>query len=213
MSSLGAPVRAARRDHFAARSWKMALVCMAAALLAGCATPARTGPSLLMLAKNIGSPKPGHARVVVLRRHEFATLFDVGWMVHIDQAPIGDLKTGTFVYRDVPAGTHKLTFARPGDLFRASHQEFAATSAATYFIRLEMNEKGRMVTGAGSQGLAGLFISSAIAAAVDERGLFDFVPLDEATAQQEIAQLRLADPPAPTPSRAPAAPAAPARPD
>src|SRR5262245_40001186 len=84
MSISGAPVWPARRGHFAARSWKMALVCMAAALLAGCATPARNGPSLLMLAKNIGSPKPGYARVVVLRRHEFANLFDVGWQVHID---------------------------------------------------------------------------------------------------------------------------------
>ena len=171
----------------------MALAVIAAAMLAGCAGPARNGPSLLMLAKSVGSPKPGHTRIVVLRRQEFRNLFDVGWKVHIDEAPIGDLKTGTFVYRDVAAGQHKLTFARPGDFSRASHHTFTAASARTYFFRLEMNEKGRMVTGAGSTGLAGLFVSSAIAAAVDERGFFDFVPLDDATAHSEIASMRLAE--------------------
>src|SRR5260370_40426254 len=76
----------------------------------------------------------------------------------VDGAPMGDLKTGTFVYRDRPAGSHKLTFERPGDLFRESHQEFAAAAGRTYFSRLEMNAKGRLVMAARSQaGPAGVF--------------------------------------------------------
>jgi hypothetical protein len=31
--------------------------------------------------------------------------------------------------------------------------------------------------------VAGLLVSSAVSAAADERGLFDFIPLDEAAAQ------------------------------
>jgi hypothetical protein len=42
-------------------------------------------------------------------------------------------------------------------------------------------------------GLAGWFLSSAVADAVDERGLFDFTPLDEGTARLEMANLHLAD--------------------
>jgi hypothetical protein len=107
---------------------------------------------------------------------------------------MGDLKTGTFVYRDRPAGSHKLTFERPGDLSRESHQEFAAASGRTYFFRLEMNQKGRLVMAASSQaGLAGLFISSAMSAAADERGLFDFTPLEDAAAREALADLRLAE--------------------
>jgi hypothetical protein len=57
-----------------------------------------------------------------------------------------------------------------------------------------MNEKGRLVMAAGSQaGLAGLFISSAMSAAVDKRGLFDFTPLDDAAAGEVLADLHLAE--------------------
>ena len=81
-----------------------------------------------------------------------------------------------------------------GTYFRESHQEFAAAAGRTYFSRLEMNAKGRLVMAASSQaGLAGLFISSAMSAAADERGLFDFTPLEDAAAREALADLRLAE--------------------
>jgi hypothetical protein len=46
---------------------------------------------------------------------------------------MGDFKTGTFVYSDRPKGPHKLTFERPGDLSRKSHQVFVGESRRTYF--------------------------------------------------------------------------------
>lgn len=191
-------VRVARGIFFlletATKSWRPAVASVAIALVAGCAGPTRTGASLDTLTKTAGAPKAGQARIVVLRDKGYAGLFDAGWKVHLDGVPMGDLKTGTFVYRDRPAGPHQLTFARPADMSRASYHQFAAAPARTYVFRLEMNEKGRMVQAMGvSAGLAGQLVSSAISAAADERGFFDFVPLDDATARQAIADIRLAD--------------------
>jgi hypothetical protein len=178
----------------AMKSWRLPLAMVALTIAVGCAGPTRTGATFDTLTQTIKAPKAGNARVVVLRDKAFPGLFDIGWQVRLDGAPVGDLKTGTFVYRDRPAGSHKLTFERPGDLFRESHQEFAVASGRTYFFRLEMNEKGRLVMAASSQaGLAGLFISSAMSAAADERGLFDFTPLENAAASEALADLRLAE--------------------
>jgi hypothetical protein len=163
-------------------------------LAAGCAGPTRTGPTFDALAQTIKAPKGKNARIVVLRDKAFPGIFDVGWQARLDGAPMEDLKTGTFVYRDVPAGAHKLTFERGGDLSRESHQEFVAASGHTHFFRLELNGKGALVMAASSQaGLAGLFISSAMSAAADERGLFDFTPLDGSAAGEALADLRLAE--------------------
>jgi hypothetical protein len=146
------------------------------------------------LTQTVKAPKAGKARVVVLRDKAFPGLFDTGWQAQLDGIALGDLKTGTFVYQDLPAGSHRLAFARPGDLSRESHHEFAAVSGHTYYFRLEMNEKGRLVMAASSQGgIAPLFIASAVAAAADERGLFDFTPLEDAAARVALADLRLAE--------------------
>ena len=63
----------------------------------------------------------------------------------------------------------------------------------TYYFRLDMNEKGRWISSSGAvAGLTGMLVSSAISAGADERGLFDFTPLDEAAAQAAMYELRLA---------------------
>jgi hypothetical protein len=112
----------------------------------------------------------------------------------LDEAPTGDLKTGTFVYRDLPVGSHKLFFARPLELFRGSQQEFSAAPGRTYFFRLDMNDKGKWIAASGViAGVAGIVASSAVSAAADERGLFDFTPLDEAAAKAAMAELHMAE--------------------
>jgi hypothetical protein len=121
-------------------------------------------------------------------------MFDTGWQARLDGAPLGDLKTGTFVYRDVTAGPHKLTFAQAGDLARESSKAFVAGSGRTYFFRLKLNEKGRLVAAASSQGgVLPLLIASGAAHAADERGLFDFTPLEGAAARDALADLHLAE--------------------
>jgi hypothetical protein len=170
--------------------WRLAVAAVALTLAAGCTGPARTGPTI----DTIKPLAAKHARVVVLRDKAYGGLFDVGWHALLDNAPLGDLKTGTFVYRDVTPGAHKLIFARRGDLARESSQEFTAAPGRTYFFRLDLNEKGRLVMAAGSSaGLAGLFVSSAMSHAADERGLFDFTLLDPEAAAAAMADLHLAE--------------------
>jgi hypothetical protein len=177
----------------AVRNWRMPLGLLAVVVVAGCA-PTRAGLDLDAMTKTIGAPKGGQSRVIVIRDKAYAGIFDEGWQAYLDGIPMGNLKTGMFVYKDRPAGQHQLFFGRPGDLSRGSQQEFATAPARTYFFRLQVNQKGAMVSAAAqTAGLAGLLVSSAISAAADERGLFDFVPLDEATAQQAMVDLRLAE--------------------
>ncbi|MCK9919512.1 DUF2846 domain-containing protein [Microbacteriaceae bacterium K1510] len=161
-------------------------------LMAGCA-PTRTGATLDELNGKVGGPGGKQARIVVLRAKDVGDLFDSGWQVYLDEVPMGDLKTGTFVYRDRPAGPHKLAFARAGDLSRASTHDFDAASGRTYVFRLEMNDKGRLVEGSAfAAGLAGLLVSSAISDASDKRGFFDFTLLEGEVANQALADIHLA---------------------
>jgi hypothetical protein len=169
--------------------WRPVLAVVVATSIAGCA-PMRTGAKL----DAIPPLKPGLARIFVLRERAFGGIFDTGWQAYLDEAPMGDLKTGMFVYLDRPPGSHRLYFARPGDLFRASQQEISVLPGRTYYFRLDMNEKGRWISSSGAvAGLTGMLVSSAISAGADERGLFDFTPLDEAAAQAAMYQLRLAE--------------------
>jgi hypothetical protein len=173
--------------------WRIPVLLLAVITVAGCAGPDRTGKTIDAVTRSVGGPKPGNARIVVLRNKEFAGIIDAGWQVKLDGAPMGDLKTGTFVYRDRPAGNRQLTFARPGDLNRGSKHDFVVSAGRIYYFRLELNDKGKLVAAGGGQGLLPLLVTSAIAEAKDERGLFDFVPLDDATARQALGEIRLAD--------------------
>ena len=177
------------------KSWRMPFVLLAVTAVTGCAAPARTGATLDALTKNIGVPKAGHARVFVLRDKAFAGIIDPGWKIQLDGQIMGDLKTGTFVYLDRPAGRHQLSFFRGGDLAHVSRLDFDVAGGRSYYFRIELNEKGRMVAAGSSMGgVLPLLVTSTIAAAADDRGLFDFIPLDNATATQALAELRLADP-------------------
>jgi hypothetical protein len=168
------------------------IVLFAIVVSAGCA-PARTGATLDDLNKKVGGPRGGQTRIVVIRPKDM-TLIDSGWKVYLDDAVMGDLKTGTFLYRDRPAGPHKLMFARPGEFARASTQELSASAGRTYVFRLELNGKGQLVnSSAVSAGLAGLLISSAITHAADERGLYDFTLLEGEAAKQALADIHLAE--------------------
>jgi hypothetical protein len=166
-----------------------------ALLLAGCAAPTRTGATLDQLNAKIGGPGQGRARIVVIRDKEAGTLIDAGWKVSLDGAVMGDLKSGTFVYRDRRAGPHKLFFWRPGDFSRASIREFVAAPGRTYVFRLEMNDKGKLLYGSAvAGGLAGLLVTSVVADAADKRGVFDFTLLEGAAAKQALTDIHLAPP-------------------
>jgi hypothetical protein len=150
----------------------------------------RTGATFDSLAKN----PSGQSRIAVVRGKGFTDIFDSGWEVRLDGNPMGDLKTGTFVYRDRPAGRHLLSFQRLGDLSRASQLEVTTAPGRTYVYRLDLNEKGRMITASTTVlGLTGMFVASAVSDAQDDRGLFDFVLLDDVNAREALAEVRLSD--------------------
>jgi hypothetical protein len=168
---------------------RVAVLLLAAVMLSGCATAGRDGPPYSALAQSKGPPKAGQARIIVFREGS-PGLFNVAWDVTLDGAAMGGVRTSTFIYRDVPAGRHKLVllfdpFPRPSTL------EFDVASGRTYAFRVEMGDKGRlmMATGAAA-GIAGLLIVGAISAAADERGSYDFVPVDPGA----VAGLSLAEP-------------------
>jgi len=171
------------------KTGRILLCFLAAAALAGCAV-AREGATLT----SVGPLRPGQARVVVFRPPGNGGLLDVGWAVRLDGAPLGNIKTGTFAYVDRSAGHHQLSFS-DANFPRPSLFDFDAAPGRTYVFRIEMNEKGRMIlAGSVSAGLAGLVVTSAIGAASDDRGIYDFIPVDEATGHEILAQLRLAPP-------------------
>lgn len=173
------------------RPKRLMLSLLAAAMVSGCAT-ARDGATLASVAQTMGPPKAGQARIVVYRPPGHSGLFDVAWAIRLDDRALGKIKTGTFAHVDRPAGRHQLSFIS-SDFPLPSRFDFDAVAGRTHVFRIEQNDKGRMIA-AGSQvaGLAGLLITSAVGQASDDRGTFDFVPIDEATGRQILAELRLA---------------------
>ena len=159
---------------------RTALLVLAAALLAGCSVTARDGASFSALAKSMGPPKAGQARIIVFRDPAFAGIADPAWPVTIDGEAMGKVRTGEFIYRDRPGGRHKLVLQ--WDPFpRPSFLEFDATPGRTYVFRIIVNDRGKTLQATGAAaGLAGMLITAAVMAATDERGSYDFAPADPA---------------------------------
>jgi hypothetical protein len=89
---------------------------VAAVLLSGCVTE-RSGADYASMLQKVGPPAAGQARIVVLREQGYGGIVDQGWDVRLDGGPMADLKTGTYVYADRPAGRHSSRLRRP--CFRA----------------------------------------------------------------------------------------------
>jgi hypothetical protein len=173
---------------------------LAAAVLAGCA-PTRDGAQFASITQTLGPPKAGQARIVVMRDKAFPGLVDAGYAVTLDDRPMaGELKTGTFVYADVPAGHHDLgvkVFGFPGE----TRQDVVASPGRTYFFNVVVSERAKKLNGAqAAGGLVGLAIATAMTSDDKNPGPVDFAPMDEAAARAAITELRQGPPPAPPPA-------------
>jgi hypothetical protein len=168
------------------------LLWVAAAVLLGCA-PTREGAQFTAISQTVGPPKAGQSRIVVLRDKGFAGLIDYGYAVTLDGQPMGELKTGTFLYADAPAGRHELgvkVFSFPGE----TRHQFAASPARTYFFSAVVSERAKKLQGAQmAGGLIGFGIATAVTSDDKNPGPVDFVPMDEAAARAAISEFRLAD--------------------
>jgi hypothetical protein len=164
---------------------------MAALLLSGCVTE-RGGADYASMVQKVGPPPAGQARIVVLREQGFAGIVDQGWDVRLDGGPMTDLKTGTYVYVDRPAGRHQLSATAsmfPG----VSQYDVAAVSGRTYFFLARPSERAKTLNGmSAAGGIAGLLVASAITSNNSNPGPLDFLPLDDSAAKSMIAELQLA---------------------
>jgi Protein of unknown function (DUF2846) len=170
--------------------WRIAVLSIVAALMSGCVTT-RTGADFASLSQK--ATKPGQARIVVFREQAYGGLFDQGWDVKLDGQPMGDLKTGTYVYADRPAGRHQLSSEMVG-FPGVTQRDIVVAAGRTHFFLAKPSDRAKtlQVTSAAG-GLTGLVVGAAITSGDSNPGPLDFIPLEEGAARLAIAELRLAE--------------------
>jgi Protein of unknown function (DUF2846) len=164
---------------------------IAAVLLFGCADT-REGLDFAAVSRTSGGPKNGQGRIVVLREITIVGSADGGYPVKLDGEPIGDLRTGTFIFRDRPAGRHELSVSK-WDFPGVTKQEINIAPGRTYFYEARLSERAKAMTVGSFAGLAGLAVTAVATSGDSNPGLVDFVLLDEAAGRQMISELRLAE--------------------
>jgi hypothetical protein len=164
---------------------------VATAVLFGCAA-GRDGLDFASVSRTSGGPKNGQGRIVVLLQKGYGGLLDYGYPVSLDGEPMGELKTGTFLYRDRPAGRHELSVDQ-WDFPGVTRHDITVAPGRTYFLLARQSERSKaLVTGQTFGGLAGLAVTAAVTSSDSNPGPVEFVPLDDAAGQQAISELRLA---------------------
>jgi len=173
------------------RAGRVGLAVLIACAVLGCAaTSTGTGSTTATASKTVGPPKPGQSRVVLMRTGGAG----VDWRVQLDGQLMDGLRAGTFVVRDRPPGHHQFMYANAAQLARPSLQEFDTVAGRTYYYRIDLNERGWLVESGNMQaGALPMLVTSAIAAAASDKGLYDFIPLDEKAARAELAALQPAE--------------------
>jgi hypothetical protein len=176
--------------------WRGIAVAIIACALSGCADTVREGLDYGALSQKVGPPKTGQARIVVFREKGYAGIADPGWDVKLDGTPLSDLKTGTYIYLDRPAGHHDLSSTAalfPGE----THKDITAAAGRTYFFLAKPSDRAQKLnTMAAAGGLTGLVIGSALTSGDKNPGPLEFFPIEEGAATTMMADLRLATPPA-----------------
>ena len=166
--------------------WRMIAWCVLAVAMAGCATD--SGPDFANLSGKLGPPRGGQARLVLLRESSI----ELGsYNVKLDGTPLSGLKSSTYIYADVAAGTHQLTADEimfPG----SSQHPVAMQPGRTYFVLVKRSDKSKtlMVMGAVG-GLTGWAIGAMATSKNENPGPLDFVPMDAAAAKSVMAEMTL----------------------
>jgi hypothetical protein len=172
--------------------WRGVALLIAVLLLGGCETQ-RNGLDYSAVARKVGPPKPGHARIVVLREKGFGGIVDSQFEVQLDGTPMVGLKTGTFVFADRPTGRHELTATEAAFPGVTKYEITAQAGQTHYFVARTSKRKNAMIgatAGAGG-GILGLAIGVAVTSGFDNPGPVDFFPLDDGAARAAIAELKL----------------------
>jgi len=177
--------------HVPAKRGSAAVTLLVAALLISGCVIERSGLDFASMSQKVGPPKPGQARIVMFREKAYAGLIDQGWDVKLDGESMPDLKTGTFVYADRPAGHHELSSTMalfPG----VTRRDFVVASGRTYFFLAKLSDRARTLNAmSAAGGLAGVVVASAMTSGDSNPGPLDFFPLEETAARAAITDLRL----------------------
>jgi hypothetical protein len=165
-------------------------VSIVAALLSGCVTE-RGGLDYVSMSQKLGPPKAGQARIVVFREKGYAGIGDPGWDVKLDESPLPELRTGTYVYSDRAAGHHQLT-ATMNLFVGTTRRDFDAVSGRTYFFVARPSQKAQTLGAmSAAGGIAGLVVGAAVTSNNENQGPLDFFPLADPDAQIAMADLRV----------------------
>jgi hypothetical protein len=167
--------------------WRV-FVLIVTTLLFGCA---RDGLDFPSVTQTNGAPKNGQARIVVLLEKGYSGVFDSGYPVALDGEPMGELKMGTFLFRDRPAGRHELSVDL-WDFPGVTKQEITVAPGRTYFFLTRMSARGKAITAGSFAGLAGIAVTAVATSGESNQGPVEFVPLNDAAGRQAISELRLA---------------------
>src|SRR5215831_2809260 len=164
---------------------------MVAFVISGRATE-RDGTDLAALTQKVGPPKAGQARIVVFREKGYGGLADAGWEVKLDGEPMSELKTGTYVYADRPAGRYKLSSIMalfPGE----TQYEITVAAGRTYYFLVKLSARANTLNAmSAAGGMSGLIIGAVITSGNDNQGALDFFPLPETDARTMMADIPLA---------------------
>ena len=174
---------------------RVVALCVVAFVVSGCVTE-RSGLDFSAMSQKVGPPKAGQARIVVFREKAYGGLFDQGWDVKLNGEQLSELKTGTYVYADRPAGRHQLTSTAamfPG----VTQHDITVVAGRTYFFLAKVSERAHKLHAmSAAGGLTGLVIGSAMTAGDANPGPLDFFPIEETAARAMLTDLRSVDLPA-----------------
>jgi hypothetical protein len=162
-----------------------------ALLLSGCVT-ARTGFDYAAIMQKVGPPAAGQARIVFLSEKATGVTGAVCDLT-VDGVATSQLKPGTYVYADRPAGRHQVVATQA--LFAGeTRREITTAPGRTYFFVARNSDRLKAVMGTTMvAGLAGALVASAITAGSENPGPVDLFPLEEAAARTTLAELQLAE--------------------
>ena len=141
------------------------------------------GSNFSAVAQKAGAPAPGMSRVVLYPTNAAATL-----PLQLDGAMLGEMKTGTFMYRDVPPGSHEIVAEQYQQLHRYS---FTTAAGRTNYIKIDASDAFKIRNEAVMRGtLMGGF--TYVPPEGREPTLFKITPMAEAAALQDLREMTLA---------------------
>jgi hypothetical protein len=160
-------------------------------LISGCVT-ARTGFDYATVMQKVRPPRPGYSRIVIFGEVARQSPGVVGEFA-IGGLPPKQLKLGTYIYADQPAGKHQVLatrYAFPGE----TRYDITTAPGRTYFLLMRGSARLYTVSNTSmTTGVAGALIATALTARADNPGPFDLLPVDESAARRTLVDQQLAD--------------------